>query len=491
MRSATGLAARLPIPGYEAVVVTGMVVAFAVFLAACFKMSSEMPLVVFVPILCLLGFIAAVVVARAATGSVPAIIAVLAVLVFLTNGNFRVRDNAADISLDWQSLLKFIVWIACGMAGLPHLPQVKRILDHWGATLWLGYICFALVSVFYAPSPTISFGYALSLLCFYIFTFALAEKLSEATILWTITLTLAVFFIISWIVVYADPDLGLARDLPGAERRMGGIAGQPNSLGSVCAIYLGTVFVLAWKRYCRLVPALSLAALGYVTLMASDSRTSLIAVAAGMLAVIVSRSIWLLAGMGLAATLALVGTLSFPEQLEALGTSMSRSGDANEMVTLTGRTQIWEFTWQKILESPIFGWGYNSSKVILTQHIGFANGLIVDQAHNLLLQNLLSVGFIGTLPLIGLFLKLVVDIARGRPAPLSVLFLVMVFVNGISDPAALGGSPTVLTLMFILASLSPWTPSNSLRRPAPAKYFTRRKPCVVADGGSLNLESRT
>ena len=473
-------------------VAAGLIGVFAVLSAVSLTMSSDMPLLVFVPVLCLVGLAGAGVVAFAAAGSVPAIIAFFAVLVFLTDGNFRVRPDG-DAGLDWQGLLKFAIWAASGVIGLTHLPPFRRMLSHSGSALWLAYIFVALLSAFYAPAPAFTFGYAFSLLCLFVFTFALVERLSEAQILWTVTLTLAVFLLVGWLVYYADPELGQFADLTtsGFELRMSGIAGQPVNLGSACAIYLGAIFLLAWKRYCRWIVALSLATLGFATLAATDSRTALFGAAAGMLAVIFSRSSWGLVGLGLVVTLGLGGALSFPIPLDALGTYFARSGDPTEALTLTGRTQIWDFAWQRILESPLLGWGYNSSKIVLAQHVGFANGLKVDNTHNLLLQNLLSVGFIGTLPLVGLFLKLVIDMARGRPAPLRVLFLVMVFVTGITDPSALGTTPTVLTLVFMLASLWDWKASNMTGAARPARLSMGRKLEVAMEGARFGRRRRT
>lgn len=71
-------------------------------------------------------------------------------------------------------------------------------------------------------------------------------------------------------------------------------------------------------------------------------------------------------------------------------------------------------------ERPVRGWGYNS-KVVLADYRDFADNLRIDHAHNRLFQNLLSVGVFGTLPLIGLLLKHMGDLGRGRPAALSVL----------------------------------------------------------------------
>jgi O-antigen ligase len=458
----------------KTIVAATMVGAYAALFTVCMILSADMPVAVFVPILCLLGIAASGVAVLAATGSIPALIVVFAVLLFMTDGNFRVHPEM-DAGLDWQSVLKFVVWTTSGAIGIPLLRRGRSLIKDPASALWLSYMGAASMSVFLAPSPTISFGYVVALFGLYVFSFALVNRLSEVQILWTITLTLASFLVISWVVAYTVPDLGEIRDLSvdGFKMRMSGIAGQPVNLGSVCAIYLCAVFLLAWKQYTRLTTALLLAGLGLVTLSATDSRTALFGACAGILLVVSSRSGAALAGLGLAMAIGFLLAFTFPISSNFLGSYFSRSGEASEVMTLSGRTQIWDFAWEKIVESPLLGWGYNSSREILAHHVGFADGLVVDNAHNLLLQNLLSVGLVGTLPLAGLLLKLIVDIVRGRCAHLSALFVVLAFVTGVSDPSALGTTPTVLTIIFMLASLwseAPRNPRINLRAtPSPTR----------------------
>jgi exopolysaccharide production protein ExoQ len=440
----------------KAVVAAGMMVTFVAVLVVCMKLSSESPWVILIPSLCVVGIAAAAVVIAASAGSVPAIIIAFVVLLFLSNANFRVRSEL-DTGLDWQGLLKFAVWFASSLIGLPYFLRSGSPFRSPAALLWICYISIATLSLFGAPSPVFSFGYLISMFSLYIFTYALVDRLTEAKILWTITLTLTSFLIISWIVVYAYPELGEFRDVAdnGFVMRMNGIGGQANNLGLVCATYIGAIFLLGWRRHARWLTLLPMAALAIATLRATDSRTAIIGACVGIVAVVLIRSKWALAMLGLLAALLLVGAGSVPMRYGMLMDDFSRSGDSSEVITLTGRTQIWDFTWEKILERPLFGWGYNSSKEVLGQHIGFANGLIVDTTHNLLLQNLLSVGFIGTLSLIGLFLIFVNNIIRNRLSDFAALNLAIVYVTGVSDSSALGTTPTVLAMMFMLASLWP------------------------------------
>jgi O-antigen ligase len=157
-----------------------------------------------------------------------------------------------------------------------------------------------------------------------------------------------------------------------------------------------------------------------------------------------------------------------------IGTAFSRSGDPNEVLTLTGRFDIWAYVWQEILEHPLFGWGYNASKPLLSQYLGFKDDLVVDTAHNMLLQSLFSVGLIGTIPIIIVILMLFVNLLK-RPNRFRDLFLISLVVDGISDTSALGTTPTVLTLLFLIISILPTAPARN-----PGPVLVAQKPTIVS-----------
>src|SRR5262249_38395615 len=147
----------------------------------------------------------------------------------------------------------------------------------------------------------------------------------------------------------------------------------------------------------------------------------------------------------------------FSLRLDALGGHFSRSGDPTEVFTLTGRLEIWQFVWERIVERPLFGWGYSASKVLLPNYTGFQDNLLIDTAHNMLLQSLLSVGFVGTLPILAVTFYLLYSVVF-RPYPFRDMFFLITIISAISDTAALGTTPTMLTLLFIMASVLPKAP---------------------------------
>ncbi len=100
-----------------------------------------------------------------------------------------------------------------------------------------------------------------------------------------------------------------------------------------------------------------------VTLVATNSRTAMIAVdcwrSSGRTAfrlrrLLLPASVAGLAMVNLLAFASATGTL--PDFNELLGVA-SRSGHANEVLSLTGRTEIWSWVWEKIIKHPLLGYG--------------------------------------------------------------------------------------------------------------------------------------
>ncbi len=481
-----------------------LLVAGLAFLGSA-SMADSLPWAPLLPLGVVAAGLVGWLVLAAVYGSPTAITLYLAALMFMTDAQFRVR-GAGEISGDWQSALKFLIWLGAGVIGFAHMPPLRVLLARPGSACWLAYIAMALASSIYSPVAGYTFGCALALLCLFAFSFSLTTRLSEAQLLWTMLLSLTVFNIGGWIVFYANPDLGTsaAWTNSGLMLRMCGLAGQATNLGAVCAQAVGVAFVLWYTRrpqpdgtrggqarsgQARLgqmkssqakpgrshaLACLVLGAFAFATLLKSDARTTEIAAVVGLAAILAARSAWLMVGGALAGALGLLVMQVFPQVVGLLGNQFSRSGDPTEVYTLTGRLQIWDFAWKQITLSPVLGYGYNSSKAVLGSHIGFENGLMVDSAHNLYLQNLLSVGGLGMIPLVVLLAYLVVR-CFARPIPIVCYTLVVVLVSSISDTDSIGTTPTLMTVLFFVVSIWPGlegpgaaaVPSRSARVMAP------------------------
>ncbi len=84
-------------------------------------------------------------------------------------------------------------------------------------------------------------------------------------------------------------------------------------------------------------------------------------------------------------------------EIDALARGLSRTGAEGEIFTLTGRTELWATAWKLILEKPLLGWGYNGIEDVMARTVSAGFEGTAVNAHNMLLQTLASLGFVGSL----------------------------------------------------------------------------------------------
>jgi O-antigen ligase len=143
-----------------------------------------------------------------------------------------------------------------------------------------------------------------------------------------------------------------------------------------------------------------------------------------------------------------------PNLVDVLAGHFSRTNDPTEISSLSGRAQIWEHSWELITKNPILGYGYNSTKELLGTYKGFADYLSVDSAHNVYLQSLLSVGILGTIPFVIVLGYLTYRMVK-RPIPFVCYMIVTVLISGMTDTDAIAYTPTLMTMLFFVASVWP------------------------------------
>lgn len=452
----------------EASLIIAVVGGFALLVLVALQAGQTMPALVVLPLVVPLCLAGAYVMALAGAGSTSAILAFFVVMLFVNDAVFRVRAPG-DIGLDWQNGLKFVLWAGAAAIGLANLGRVRIAAGGASLAFFGVYILACLASAAYSASPLYSFATALGLASMPLLSLVLAERVGERHLLATAALVLTLFAAVGWVVYFAVPELGrspfVTKD--GLIERFCGIAGQANSLGKVMAVYLAILFLLWHRGHWRVAAVLPLAAFGLFTLLAADSRSSLLALLVGIALVLARQSLWRLglALLALVAGLILLETVPL-RQVTTLLSGASRSGDPTEVFTLTGRTELWEFVWERILAAPWLGYGYNAGKFVLPQFLGI--GTLVEDAHNMWLQNLLSVGAVGTLPLALASAALLVDYLRW-PSPMRDLVFGMVMVYGMTSSGAFGVAPNLLSLvLFIGIALAATERESTMIRGRPA-----------------------
>lgn len=393
---------------------------------------------------------------------------------------------------DLQSLVKGLFTLALAMLGI--FTGLRAIGNSWISVAFFSYALFALVSAAYSPLVLIAGVAGIALVGVAI----IAAKIGQGeqadvegywkAMYWASTLTV----VGSLTFMAISPNL--ARDFQDmANYRLRGITGTANSLGPI----MGVACIMAlymmkratspgWWRFHAVMLALFAAAL-----LLTNSRSSILGVVVAFIASGFVGGGWgvlrLLASLIGATILATV--MFYPglqEQLLSMAAALfSRTGSVYELTTFTGRQIIWDASWRLVGESPWIGYGMSSVSVVLPKAHADQWGNTVATAHNSLLESLLSVGWLGTLPLVAVVVACLWMLSRylfasypirdendaiaARRAMSVCAFrvLIMMLVQGVGEKAFAGhpGSPfvalgaVVATTIFMSLNMpraAPW-----------------------------------
>ncbi len=373
--------------------------------------------------------------------------------------NLRSEDAAEKVGLDAQVLLKLGFVGLCSLYGGVQLFRDQRlyaVLSTW-PTIVLAMLSglFFLTSVT-ALEPLHAFVSAATIAGVMMATVAIALKLGPANVLQLGWLALAIHFAFCWLLFLFVPSIGVFYEpIAGGEffARMGGLS-HPNTLGQYSGLFvILTAVLLRSQRYSQIVRWtmwLSLF-LAMGALVLSVSRSSVIATVFTL--VVIFRNDWL-RGRGLRWTLiggtlalgALVVLVLSTDISEVVGTrlaeSFSKSGDADELTSGTGRNVIWNYSLKLIGESPLFGYGLTSSKLLLANYTFYT--------HNLVLNVALSSGVFAA----GLTLLLIVNqLVRAILSPQMAADAILLFivVNGLMENVIFEYIGAGATILFALS----------------------------------------
>lgn len=384
-----------------------------------------------------------------------ALITFLAMVTFLVDASARSQGYEGP-TFDLQSLVKLMVWAGAMAIGLAHLARSVHVLATLRGAAVLAYGLWALISTVYSVSPGYTAGAGFAFLSFVLFSAALVCLLDQETILKTIAATLFVFLVVSvgWYLLGPGAESSLL-----GERRAIGISGSPNNLGRISTLFILILLLLVGERVTSKRLAFATSGVGVIALLLSQSRTSFLALAAGFIASRRGRQRWyivLVAVVGIA-VLALAAQ-SIPYFSDYVAKYVSRSGGTSEVFTLTGRTKIWSYVWDKWLQSPWLGFGYASTKTFMVEEFFTSWWWTTQSAHNSILQSLVTVGLLGTSFVILTWLAQLHQMLV-HPNSFRDAIFAFVFVTGLTEAGAVGNTPSLLTLLWLIGVM--WLPSGA------------------------------
>ena len=401
--------------------------------------------------------IAAAIVAFGAIGGNRAATLILVFMaVFLIDVVFRVRDYQ-DKGIDFQVVLKLAAW---GLVGLVAILNSRYWLG--GIMVpsnipWMMFLIWLLFTSTVSPIPAYSAVSAFSICAYTMFCAYVFARFDDAEIIAAMVASIVVFCAVSIVIYFAIPEFGRYVYWLNEQRyvsgRLAGVAGSANNMGRIAAfgLLLVGLYVREFISYSRLLTIVAVVVMS-VALVMTNSRTSMAMTAAILFAVYALnwRRLYI-AIFGLSAVLVCMALL-LPAGDDVLKL-ISRSGNLEEVTSMTGRTDIWYAVLKLAEEQPITGHGYASSIVVLPQHereVGF----LTSHAHNLILQLLLTTGWVGVI----LFAVSVVCVALrasifGDRVVLALLSFV--FLNGVTESSGFTTLANICSLAFAIAVTLP------------------------------------
>jgi O-antigen ligase len=373
--------------------------------------------------------------------------------------NFTTLDLAQEVkssnfSANIQAILRLALCAACGLYGLLFLPCTLQKLCSFPGLWTVLFGIWALVTVPLSVSPTVSLTAVFALWCILLFAPAVVVHLGEARTLNVLLNSLLFFVALNWALYFFVPSLGRSLfEMPDGEiiYRFGNDSQQ---LGLQTTWAIGFLLALTFSGMRRWFSTLIILVPLVMTMPLTQSRTGMLAAIA-----VVSYVCWFYAsvrtrlaaiscGGALALVLAVMLHLGGGLDLDAVASKLSRSGDADEIQNLTGRTAVWEHASQEIMASPAVGCGYGCSRFVMDVERKFGT-FMPNHAHNLYMNAALCMGFPGALLLAAMFLHQAVRVFI-RPSVIPGIAVVLVLVAGLTEYLLFGPMPRSHTVIWLI-----------------------------------------
>ena len=374
-----------------------------------------------------------------------------AILLFSAFANHVVLDvEKTDVGLDQVVFVKLMFTCLGMLLALKAFLADCRIRDVAGSwpgitILWL-FVIYAISSLLSSNSAP-AIASSVSIPAVYLLTITVAIQLGRDRLVQLLFAASSVFVLGSWLVYFLKPEIGvLMEPLPDGTfaRRMSGLS-HPNTLGQYAGmnLLLGTLLIVTYRKRSWIYALLLLASVA--ALVACLSRTSMLAfvlaIIVGYREIFVTRGfvkLMLIVGILVSAvSVFLLAETDMDRQFEQNMALLSKSGQAEEITSGTGRSRIWAKTIQLIRERPSIGYGPATSKELLADYSSYA--------HNLILNIVLSTGFVGG------FLGLLMCVGRIAMLfqfrnPVADSLMAFILVNGIFENiifSTICGFPTI------------------------------------------------
>lgn len=380
-------------------------------------------------------------------------------IAIIVSNNIDISRSARSdeaVSLSFQVVLKLVLVglsLVITAWGLVSRPSLFRALETVPGALVLLLAIWHFVTCLTAVMPTVALASALAFAGLMFLTIANLQIHGPKQVFFDCMLGMAIYVILGIALGFVMPELTMFQEyisITETVSRFGGL-GHPNALGAYVVLCLVLAIGLALDREISWRWPAAMSVLCLYILMLAISRTPLIAGTIAIGAIVFPR---LTAGMKLSllASLMLIPTallffsaVSGDEAVQdKLLASVTKTGDAEELTSATGRTQIWAYALTLIAERPLMGWGSGSTPVVMAGVSG--------HSHNILLQPTVTLGFPGGIlvALILLYNAWILISTRSATVRGIAVFLLIL---GSVESVILGPFPSGTTLIWLAATL--------------------------------------
>ncbi len=382
-----------------------------------------------------------------------AFVLALAALVFITDSSFRAR-SWADKSVDAQVLARGAIWLGCGAIGALKVYSNRKMFSHGTVLCTAGLIGMFGLSALWSPTPSYTLQSAVAYSWMFLFGLAAAAVLSEKQFLLAMLIGCGLIVLPSLAIApFAD---GFAPPSPGSTGEVGrlrGLTDHPIPLAETATLFtFACVFLRAMLTGWGVRMILGLAAMaGLLTAALTLSRLPPLAMLTACLLFFAYRKG---GGVLLVPTLIVCGGTALTMESVAgfanlLPTDVveifARSGSSSEILSMSGRLEIWNYVLDLVGEAPLLGHGHASGMVVLKDFVGWK----ITHAHNLYLQALLYGGVVGAVLLSGIIItQLRVFMLDPRPVR-DILFLYLLL-KGITEQSILSNMPSGTVALWMV-----------------------------------------
>jgi O-antigen ligase len=301
-------------------------------------------------------------------------------------------DTPTEGSAIWQLILSLCYLSVAGIL-VPYYRETLYVLRrNW---VLVALVFLALVSVSWAPMPALALRRAIAVFGTTLFGITLAVRLSLVEQLRLLSWLCRTISVLSLACVILLPSYGISAT---PEHQWQGVFGYKSVLGFVMALSI----LVEWQlptptTFSRTLNRMALL-LSAVLLFFASSLTPTMALLGSLLLVEVykfaAQRLRISQAVTVMAMLLMVssGVALLLANSERITNAVGRSSD------LTGRTEIWSWVADRVLERPLLGYGYSgfwSGVSAASAGLDQAMGGMIMYAHNGYLEVLLNLGIVG------------------------------------------------------------------------------------------------